>query len=145
VTGSDGNWHESLESESSPSGSSDRAFGILMGAICGFLAIVAIWERKPSGRWWLLAAFGSCLVALFAAPLLGPLNRSWRWLSLQLFKIFNPVIMGVIFFAVLAPIGVVMRWAGKDLLQLRYEPEKPSYWLARTPVGEGRTSMKDQF
>ncbi len=113
--------------------------------VFAILAIFAEWKGKSSALWWSIAAFGCFAVSLFAAPLLGPLNRGWRWLSLQLFKILNPIMMGIMFFAVLTPVAIIMRWAGKDPLRLRFEPEKPSYWLARTPVGEGNTSMKDQF
>ena len=84
-------------------------------------------------------------MALFAAPLLGPLNRGWRWISLQLARLVNPFVMSIVFFAVLTPIGIVMRLAGKDPLGLRYEPEKPSYWVVRGSAGERQTSMKDQF
>jgi hypothetical protein len=67
------------------------------------------------------------IVALFATPLLGPFNRGWRWISLQLERIVNPIVMSIVFFGVLTPFGIVMRWAGKDPLGRRYEPEKPNY------------------
>jgi hypothetical protein len=145
VTGSDGNWHESLLSEGPPPSSSDRSFGLLFTGVCAAIAALGVWEGRRSALWWSLAALAFCLTALFAAPLLGPLNRAWRWLSLQLFKIVNPIIMGVVFFAVLTPIAIIMRWARRDPLQLRFDRAKPSYWLARTAVGERQTSMRDQF
>ena len=145
MTASDGNWHESLRSEGPPPSSSDRSFGLLFAAVCGSIAMFGVWEGRRSALWWLVAALIFCVVAVFAAPLLGPLNRAWRWLSLKLFKIVNPIIMGVVFFAVLTPIALIMRGVGRDPLRLRFEPEKPSYWLDRTSVGERQTSMTDQF
>lgn len=145
MTASDGNWHESLYSEGPPPSSSDRSFGLLFAAVCGSIAMFGVWEGRRSALWWLVAALIFCVVAVFAAPLLGPLNRAWRWLSLKLFKIVNPIIMGVVFFAVLTPIALIMRGVGRDPLRLRFEPEKPSYWLDRTSVGERQTSMTDQF
>jgi hypothetical protein len=53
--------------------------------------------------------------------------------------------MGILFFAVLTPAAVVMRWAGKDLLRLRFEPETPSYWILRPSGGDRQTSMTRQF
>jgi hypothetical protein len=140
-----GNWHESLYSEGAPPSSSDRSFGLLFAAVCGSIAMFGVWEGRRSALWWLTAALIFCVVALFAAPLLGPLNRAWRWLSLQLFRIVNPIIMGAVFFAVLTPIGAIIRWSGRDPLRLRFEPEKQSYWIDRTSVGERQTSMTDQF
>jgi hypothetical protein len=145
VAGSDGDWHESLHSEGSPPSSSDRSFGLLLAAVCGAIALFGIWEERRSALWWAIAASVFCVVGLFAAPLLGPLNRGWRWLSLLLFRIFNPIIMGVVFFSVLTPVGIIMRRVGRDPLRIRLEPEKPSYWLPRTSAGGRQTSMTDQF
>ncbi len=145
VTGTDGNWHESLRSEGPPPSTSDRSFGLLFAAVGGAIALLGIWEGRHSALWWAIAAFVFLVVALFAAPLLGPLNRGWRWLSLQLFRIVNPILMGVIFFCVLTPLAIIMRRVGRDPLRLRFEPDKRSYWLARTSAGERQTSMTDQF
>ncbi len=145
MTDSDGNWHESLHSEGPPPSSSDRSFGLLFALVCGAIAVLGVYQGRHSALWWSIAALVFCIVALFAAPLLGPLNRAWRWLSLRLFTIVSPIVMGVVFFAILTPIAIIMRWAGRDPLLLRFEPEKPSYWLARTSVGERQTSMTDQF
>jgi hypothetical protein len=145
VTGFDGNWHESLNSESPPPSSSDRSFGFLFAAVCAVIAAFAIWEGRHSALWWSIAALVFCVVALLAAPVLGPLNRAWRRWSLHLFKIVSPIIMGIVFFAVLTPIAIMMRCAGRDPLRLRFEPAKPSYWLDRTSPSERQTSMTDQF
>jgi hypothetical protein len=53
--------------------------------------------------------------------------------------------MGILFFGVLTPVGIIMRIAGKDPLRLRFEPDRPSYWLARSSVAEQQTSMTEQF
>jgi hypothetical protein len=145
VTTPDGSWHESLRTEVSPRGSTDRSFGLLFAVVCGLIAMFGLWEGRRSAVWWLVAALIFCIVAWFAAPLLGPLNRGWRWLSLQLFQIANPIIMGLVFFVVITPIAIIMRQVGRDPLKLRFDPEKPSYWLDRMSVGERQTSMTDQF
>ena len=111
MTAPDGSWHESLRTEDSPRGSTDRSFGLLFAAVCGLSATFGLWEGRR-GAVWLVAALIFCIVAWFAAPLPGPLNRGWRWLSLQLFQIANPVIMGLVFFVVLAPIAIIMRQVG---------------------------------
>jgi hypothetical protein len=53
--------------------------------------------------------------------------------------------MGLLFFVVIAPVGVIMRLAGKDPLRLRLERESSSYWLARSSQGDRQTSMTQQF
>src|SRR6266436_7736825 len=114
---------------------------------CGRRGHCVAWDLggRHSALWWAIAAFVFLIAALFAAPLLGPLDRAWRWLSLQLFRILNPILMGVVFFCVLTPLAIIMRRVGRDPLRLRFEPDKRSYWLARTSAGERQTSMTDQF
>jgi hypothetical protein len=145
VTGSDGNWHENLHDDDVATSSSDRAFGLLFSAMAGVVAVLSAWHGRRSAVGWAIVAAGFLSVALLAPPLLGPLNRTWRWLALQLSKFTTPLIMGMLFFVVIAPIGVVMRLAGKDPLRLRFEPESPSYWLARASQGDRQTSMTRQF
>jgi hypothetical protein len=55
------------------------------------------------------------------------------------------IAMGVLFYGVLTPVAIIMRWAGKDVLRLRLEPTKSSYWLPRPSEGKPQTSMKSQF
>jgi hypothetical protein len=76
---------------------------------------------------------------------LGWFGGAWQWLYRQLSEMLGSAIMGILFFAVLTPAAVVMRWAGKDLLRLRFEPETPSYWILRPSGGDRQTSMTSQF
>ena len=145
MTGSDGDWHESLHTEGPAAGSSNRAFGLLFAAVCGAIAAIAAWHGRHSALWWSIAALAFCLASVLSPPVLGPLNRAWRWLSLQLSRIVSPVVMTLIFFAVLTPVGMLMRWAGNDPLRLRFEPQRLSYWLPRSSQGERQTSMTKQF
>jgi hypothetical protein len=66
-------------------------------------------------------------------------------LALLLAKITNPVIMGILFFLIVAPIGLLMRMAGKRPLPLGFDPAAPSYWIKRDPPGPLPGSMKNQF
>ena len=145
MTGSDGNWHETLHDEDVPAGSSDRAFGFLFSAIAGVLAALSEWQGRRGALVWAVVAAGFVAVTLVAPPLLGPLNRGWRRLALLLSKLTTPLIMGLLFFVVIAPVGVIMRLAGKDPLRLRFERESASYWLARSSEGDRQTSMTRQF
>ena len=145
MTGSDGNWHETLHDEDAATGSSDRAFGLLFAAIAGVLAALSAWQGRRSALGWAIVAAGFLAVTLLAPPLLGPLNRAWRRLALLLSKLTTPLIMGLLFFVVIAPVGVTMRLAGKDPLRLRFERESSSYWLARSLHGDRQTSMTRQF
>jgi hypothetical protein len=62
-----------------------------------------------------------------------------------LHAVVNPLIMGLVFYGAVLPTGLVMRALGKDVLRLKLEPDRDSYWLDRQPPGPAPETMKDQF
>ncbi|MBT6272654.1 MAG: hypothetical protein HOI95_00790 [Chromatiales bacterium] len=57
----------------------------------------------------------------------------------------NPLILGLVYFGVFTPFGVVMRLFGWDSMRREWQPEADSYWLERDPKGPAPDSMKFQF
>jgi hypothetical protein len=97
-------------------------------------------------RWWaagVAAFFG--VIALTNPTLLASLNRLWIKLGVLLGKLVSPIALGVLFYGVLVPIGVVMRLTGKDPLRLKRDTGAASYWISRTPPGPPPDSMTNQF
>ncbi len=102
-------FHEDFSKRDQARGSSGRLFGGVFAVVC---TVVALWPvldgRGP--RWWALAvAAGFGLAAVARPGLLTPLNRLWTRFGLMLHRITTPLIMGVLFFAVITPFGVVRR------------------------------------
>lgn len=60
-------------------------------------------------------------------------------------KIVSPIVMGIIFFVVVTPMGLFMRLTGKDLLRLKFQPEANSYWIPRDPPGPDPETLSNQF
>ena len=127
-------------------GSSDRAFGYVFAAV---FAIVAAWPvvfGEGGLRWWAVAVAGVFLVlALMLPRVLAPLNRLWLRFGLLLHRVVNPLVMGLLFFLVLTPMGLIARACGKDFLRLRRDPGAASYWLPRQPPGPAPDGMRNQF
>ena len=124
---------------------SNRSFGIVFAAA---FAIYALWPLVSGGepRLWAGGIAGAFALAAFARPqLLTPLNRLWFRFGLVLHHVVNPIVMGLIFFAAVVPVGVVMRMLGKDVLRLRRDQNAESYWIAREPPGPEPGSMSRQF
>jgi len=137
--------HEDLTREQHLEGSSDRVFGLVFAAV--FL-VIAIWPlfHGDTLRWWasgVAAVFA--LVALAKPALLARLNRLWIKLGVLISKIVSPIALGILFYAVLTPIGAVMRLTGKDPLRLKFDPGADSYWIPRKPPGPPPDSMTNQF
>ena len=124
---------------------SDRSFGIVFAVAFALLAIYLAWR---SSGWWAvsLGASAAFLVLAFARPaLLAPFNRLWTKLGLLLGAIVAPIIMGIIYFAVITPMALIARLIGKDFLRLRRDPVAPSYWLPRQDPELTPERLRDQF
>ena len=65
--------------------------------------------------------------------------------GLLLAAIISPVMLGLVFYLCITPIGFLMRLFGKDPLRLRLEPEADTYWIRREPPGPPPESLKNQF
>jgi hypothetical protein len=137
--------HEDLEREIEVRGSSDRSFGLVMAA---FLLLVGLWPVVRGGAlrpWSLAAAVVLGAIALARPSVLGPLNRAWTRLGLLLQQIVSPVVLGLLFFAALTPVALLMRLLGKTPLSLDFDRGARSYWIDRRPPGPAPDSMRQQF
>lgn len=137
--------HESFDREEEIKGSSDRGFGFVFAGFFALVALIRWWKEHGGAGWFVAAAAVMLLIALIRPALLAPFNRVWTRLALLLSKIMNPVIMAILFFLVVAPIGLLMRLFNKRPLALGFEPEAESYWIERKPAGPLPGSMKNQF
>jgi hypothetical protein len=137
--------HESYERHEEVRGSSDRTLGLVFAAVFVIIGTLPWFFGGPLRLWALIVGSAFAGVALFAPRLLGPLNWFWTRLGLVLHKIVSPVVLGIMFFLVITPMGVVMRWMGKDPLRLQLDKALLSYWLDRTPPGPKPDSLPNQF
>ena len=121
--------------------SSNKSFGTVFFVV--FL-IIAIYPSINGGElriWSLIISIIFLFLGLLNSKILNPLNTLWFKFGIFLGKISSPFIMGVIFFFVVTPIGLIMKLLGKDLLNLKYNRNK-SYWIEKN---EPKSKMKNQF
>ena len=124
---------------------SDRNFGLTMAAVAAILGSLPL-LRGAAPHWiFLILAAVFAALSLAAPRLLFPLNYVWFRFGLLLHRIMSPIVIGAVFFLCVTPIGVIMRWFGKDVLSLRRRPDLPSYWIVRDPPGPEPGTMTDQF
>ncbi len=137
--------HERLDRTEDVKGSSNRSFGLTF-AVVGLL--VALWPLLDGAapRWWLLGLAAALTAISMVVPrILRPLNKLWLRFGLLLHRIVSPIVLGIIFFGVITPLGLALRLRGKDPLRLRSEPTAASYWIERRPPGPAPKSMSRQF
>ena len=137
--------HEDFSREEHVKAGTDRGFGLVFAGFFAILAALSLWRESTTWHWTLPIAAAFLAVALTFPQLLGPLNRLWLKFGLLLYKVMNPLILGLLFFVTIMPIGLVMRAFGKDFLRLRIDRSARSYWIDRTPPGPPPQSMRNQF
>ncbi len=124
---------------------SNRKFGFFFSAV---FALVAgyFWFKENTQ---LLSVFGGLLGAtllttLIKPGLLMPFNKLWMGLGYVIGRIVSPIVLGIIFFVLMTPMGVIQRLFGRD--ELRLKPQtNTSHWKAREPAGPEPASFRQQF
>ena len=121
--------------------SSNRSFAIVFFVVFLLIALYPITYSGDIRIWSLMISFIFIFLGLLNSKILTPLNKLWFKFGIFLGKIVSPLIMGVIFFFVVTPIGLIMRMLGKDVLNLKQNKDK-SYWIEKSGP---KSKMKNQF
>tara|TARA_B100001996_G_scaffold379494_1_gene365334 strand:+ start:1214 stop:1606 length:393 start_codon:yes stop_codon:yes gene_type:complete len=121
--------------------SSNRSFGIVFFIVFLLIALYPLLKDDYVRIWSLIISIIFLILGVLNSKLLSPLNKIWFKFGLFLGKIISPIIMGVIFFLVVTPIGFLMKLLGKDLINLKFNSEK-SYWIEKSGP---KSKMKNQF
>ena len=120
---------------------SNRSFGIVFFVVFLIIATYPLINGDELRLWSLNISFVFLLLGLINSKILNPFNKLWFRFGIFLGKIISPLVMGIIFFLVVTPIGLLMRLLKKDLLNLKFN-NNSSYWIEKT---EPKSKMKNQF
>jgi len=121
---------------------SNRNFGIVFFII--FLAI-ALWPLLNQNEirfWSLIISITFLILGIINSKVLIPLNRIWFKFGILLGTIVSPIVLGFVYFMFVVPTGYIMRFLGKDILNLKKDSNIKTYWINKK---EKNTNMKDQF
>ena len=120
---------------------SNRNFGIVFFAVFLIIALYPLLNNENIRYWSLIISLFFLVLGFINSKILTPFNKLWFKFGIFLGKIISPIVMGIIFFLVVTPIGLIMRILRKDLLNLKYSKEK-SYWIEKNGP---KSKMKNQF
>tara|TARA_B100000676_G_C17891921_1_gene739664 strand:- start:9 stop:377 length:369 start_codon:yes stop_codon:yes gene_type:complete len=121
--------------------STNKSFGIVFFIVFLILAVYPLINGKSINVSLLVISLIFLVLGLINSKLLTPLNKIWFKFGILLGKIISPIIMGMIFFLLVTPIGIIMRLLKKDVLNLKLNNNR-SYWIEKSAV---KSKFKDQF
>jgi hypothetical protein len=124
---------------------SNRSFGWTFSGIFLAVGIYGLWREGAVLSWLLAAAVVMAAVTVAREDWLTPLNRGWMRLGELMGRVVNPVVLGLIFFGLFTPVGMVMRMWGRDAMARRFQPDLKTYWLERDPPGPADDSYRNMF
>ena len=110
--------------------SSNKSFGILF---CIVFVLIAAWPAMHEGQlriWPIPISFVFLVLGLLNSKLLSPLNLALIKFGELLGRIIAPIVMAIVYFLIITPIGLFMRLIGKDLLNTKFSKDH-SYWIKR--------------
>ena len=120
---------------------SNKSFGIVFFVVFLLISLYPLLNDENIRYWSLLISLVFLILGLINSNILKPLNKIWFKFGIILGKIISPLIMSIIFFLVVTPIGIFMRLIGKDLLNLKFNNYK-SYWIENNKL---KSRMNNQF
>jgi|TARA_Y100001970_G_scaffold131947_1_gene162767 hypothetical protein len=120
---------------------SNKSFGVLFFIVFLLIALWPLVKGDSLRIWSLLIAIIFLVLGLLNSKILNPFKRIWIKFGEILGKMIAPLVLSIVYFIVITPIGLLLRIFGKDLLGIKFLKKK-SYWIKRD---KDLGSMKNQF
>ena len=122
-----------------------RKFGITIGVILLIIAGFLFWKEKESFQILLTFGVTLCILGIAIPFILKPIYWVWMIFATILGWIMTRVILSLLFYIIITPIGLILRFFGKQFLELRWDKSKESYWNFRTNEHPQNKNYKKQF
>ncbi len=122
-----------------------KKFGITMGIILTIIGLYLVWKKNDY-----FAYFFSVAAAFFTLGLILPASlkyvyKAWMSMAVVMGFIMTKIIMVIIFYLIVTPIGLIASITGKKFLDMKIVPNANSYWLARDQAPKVKADYERQF
>ena len=119
----------------------NRNFGIVFSVVFLLIALWPLLKQNDVRIWSLIISIIFLILGLLNSNILLPLNKFWLRFGILLGNIVAPIVMGIVYFLVVTPTGLIMRMLRKDLLNLK-KNNKNTYWIDKD---NSNSNLKNQF
>ena len=122
--------------------SSNKSFGIVFFIVFIIIGLYPLLNNEEIRVWSIILSLIFLILGFLNSKLLTPLNKAWIKFGILLGNIISPLVLGIIFFLVVLPTGLLMRLFKKNFLGLKFDKKLKSYWINKE---KQLSSMKNQF
>ena len=119
----------------------NRNFGTVFFLVFSIISLFPLLKNENIRIWSIIIAIVFLVLGLLNSKILTPLNKTWFKFGILLGNFVSPIVMGIVFFAIVTPTSLIMRVLGKNLLNLK-KGNKKTYWIERSKIV---SKMKNQF
>ncbi len=120
---------------------SNRNFGILFFVVFLLIGVWPIFNNNDIRIWSLIISLSFLILAILNSKFLTPLNKIWMKFGLILGNIVSPIVMGLVYFGVVTPTGLLLKLFNKDIINLK-KNNKNTYWIKKD---NSNNNMRNQF
>ena len=120
---------------------SNRNFGIVFFVVFLLIGLWPFLNGNELRIWSIIISLIFFILGILNSKILTPFNKIWFRFGIFLGNFISPIIMGIIFFLVVTPTGLLMKLFRKDLINLKKNDNK-TYWIEKKDI---KSSMKNQF
>ena len=120
---------------------SNRSFGIVFFVVFLLIGLWPILKGNELRIWSIVISLIFLTLGILNSKILTPFNKVWFRFGIFLGNFISPIIMGIVFFLVVTPTGLIMKLFRKDLINLR-KNNSSTYWIEKKDI---KSSMKNQF
>ncbi len=120
---------------------SNKSFGLVFFVFFFIISLYLLFKDGNFRIWAIIPAIIFLILGLLNSSILSPLNKIWFKFGILLLSFVSPIIMGVVFFAIVTPTSLIMKILGKNLLHLKKDNKK-TYWIKKSKI---LSKMKNQF
>jgi len=122
-----------------------RRFAITVGTVFGLLGLLFLWRQKDTAPWFILIASFLLFFGLTFPKVLKPIQKIWMSFALIMGWFVTRVILAVLFYCVVTPIGIVARVFSKDSLGMKFDPRAQTYWIPKPSQSDDKKGCENQF
>ena len=120
---------------------SNRSFGVVFFVVFLLIGLWPILKGNELRIWAIVISLIFLILGILNSKILTPFNKVWFRFGIFLGNFISPIIMGIVFFLVVTPTGLIMKLFRKDLINLR-KNNSSTYWIEKKDI---KSSMKNQF